>query len=323
MTLVLVRKLLRDFRWPLLGVAIFLAGFECLWVKITQRITGQLVPLLVGLAHASKLSAGQLETALFEGPGKIMRTMMGGETIELDRAMDMLSIGYVHPTVQAMLCIWAIGRSGGAIAGEIDRGTMELLMAQPVRRYQLVFSYLILDWIVIPILCLAMWSGTFLGTWLVGPFSLGAEELKRLPFPVTVDPEAVQIDPWAMGPSLLNTAALLFAISGFTIWVSSRGRARWKVLGVAISVILVQFLINVLGQLWDVIAVLRPFTVFYYYQPQQIALKGRWTVDLGMVWSSQFAGYSLNVIAVLVAVGAIGYAMAFWKFCRRDLPAPL
>jgi ABC-2 type transport system permease protein len=323
MTAVLVRKLLRDFRWPLLGVAIFLAGFECLWVKITQRITGQLVPLLLGLAQASKLSAGQLETALFEGPGKIMRTMMGGESIELDRAMDMLSIGFVHPTVQAILCIWAVGRSAGALAGEIDRGTMELLMAQPVRRYQLVLSYLVLDLMLIPLLCLAMWGGTFLGVWLVGPISLSTQELKRLPFPVKIDPAAVQIDAWALGPSLFNTGALLFAISGFTIWLSSRGRARWKVLGVAISAILVQFLINVLGQLWDAIAVLRPFTVFYYYQPQQIALKGCWTVDLGIVWNNGFAGYSLNVIVVLMMVGVIGYGMAFWTFCRRDLPAPL
>src|SRR5438105_7727263 len=134
MTLALLRKLLRDFRWPLLGVAIFLAGFECLWVKITQRITAQLVPLLLALARASKITAGDLETTLFEGPGKIMRTLMGGESINLDRAMDMLSIGYVHPTVQVVICIWAIGRSAGAIAGEIDRGTMELLMAQPLYR---------------------------------------------------------------------------------------------------------------------------------------------------------------------------------------------
>jgi ABC-2 type transport system permease protein len=323
MTLVLIQKLLRDLRWFFLAVAIFLAGFECLWVKITQRITGQLVPFLLGLAKASRISANQLESTIFEGPGKILRTLLGGESIGLDRAMDMLSIGYVHPTVQVALCIWAIGRSAAAVAGEIDRGTMELLMAQPVPRYRLLLSYLLVDVLTIPLLCLAMWGGTFLGAWLVGPIGISPENLAKLPFPVTLDSERLAVTPSEFAPSLVNVGALLFAISGYTIWMSSRGRTRWRVLGAVIFVTLIQFLINVVGQLWEVIAVLRPFTVFFYYQPQQIALKGRWTVDLGQVWSSAFAGYSLNVIAVLVVVGAVGYAMAFWTFCRRDLPAPL
>jgi len=278
--------------------------------------------MLLALAQASKISASQLESTVFEGPGKILRTMLGGETIQLDRAMDMLSIGLVHPTIQAILCIWAVGRSAGAIAGEIDRGTMELLMAQPVRRYQLVLSYFILDLMLIPLLCLAMWCGTLVGVWLVGPISLSPDEIKRLPFAITIKPELLEIDPIALAPGLVNVAVLVFAISGYTIWISACGRSRWKILGVAIFVTLLQFLINVLGQLWDTIGGLRPFTVFYYYQPQQIALKGNWTVDLGMAWTGQ-PGIALNVVAVLVCVGTVGYAMAFWIFGRRDLPAPL
>jgi len=84
----------------------------------------------------------------------------------------------------------------------------------------------------------------------------------------------------------------------------------------------VQFLINVVGQLWDAIALLRPLTVFYYYQPQQIILQRNWLIDLSKVWNiGDTAG--INGVAVLVLVGVIGYALAFWTFCRRDLPAPL
>ena len=58
---------------------------------------------------------------VFEGSGKLTRTIMGGEQVHLDSAMDMLSIGYVHPTMLILFCVWAVGRGSGAIAGEIDR----------------------------------------------------------------------------------------------------------------------------------------------------------------------------------------------------------
>jgi ABC-2 type transport system permease protein len=124
------------------------------------------------------------------------------------------------------------------------------------------------------------------------------------------------------GPGLFNVAALLFAVSGYTMWISARGRFRWRVLGVTVLITLVQFLINVVGQLWDTLAFLRPLTVFYYFQPQQIILKHRWTVDLQGIWhlSQPFA---VHQIGVLMTVGVIGYGMALWIFCRRDLPAPL
>jgi ABC-2 type transport system permease protein len=318
---ILVFKLIRDVRLPLLGVALLLAAYQCFWVKITQRISGQLMPLLIGMASAWPISKSQLESTLFEGPGKIMRTMIGGENIGLDRAMDILSIGYVHPVVQTILCIWAVGRSSGAIAGEIDRGTMELLLAQPIARYRVVLANVFVDLLALPVLCLSMWAGTYLGTWLVGPIALGPEELKKFPFPVEINPAALRLEPAAFGPALWNVAALVFAVSGYTMWLSVAGRFRWRVMGIAVFITLIQFLINLLGQLWEAIAVLRPFTVFFYYQPQQIVLGNRWTVDLGTVWNT--GPLSVNVMAVLVLVGVIGYSMALLTFSRRDLPAPL
>jgi ABC-2 type transport system permease protein len=318
----LIAKLIRDVRLPLFGVLLLLAGFECLWVKITQRIAGQLLPLLMGLASAWPVSVSELEKTIFEGPGKIVRTLMGGEHINLERAMDVLSVGYVHPLVITILCIWAIGRSSGAIAGEIDRGTMELLLAQPIRRSRLILAHFCVDLLTIPLLCLSLWAGTSVGVWLVGPIELSAEDLKRFAF-VHVNRDALRLDPAAFGPALWNVGALVFAVSGYTLWLSAGGRYRWKVMGTAVFITLVQFLINVVGQLWDAVGVLRPFTVFYYYQPQQIILRHRWSVDLGEVWNSGHPFWSLQVLAVLVALGIAGYGLALWTFTRRDLPAPL
>jgi ABC-2 type transport system permease protein len=255
----------------------------------------------------------ELGRILFTGPGRLVQTLMGGESIRLDSSLDMLSIGYVHPLVQTILCIWAIGRAAGAIAGEIDRGTMELLLAQPLARYRVVLAHLCVDLLAIPVLCLAVWSGTWLGTWLVGIIQIGVPAARF----------EEHVDPWVFGPALWNIAALLFAVGGYTMWLSAGGRFRGRVMGLAVLVTLVQFLVNLIGQLWDVAEPWRPFTVFYYYQPQQIILRNSWRVLVTMPWQAAGICYAVNVVAVLGAVGVAGYGMAFWTFCRRDLPAPL
>ena len=111
MTGTLIRKLLRDIRVPLIVIAVLLICFQCLWVKITSRITAELVPFFFGMAEAQKLSPIKVEEAIFKGPGQIMKTLMGGEGIKLSHAMDILSIGFVHPLMLAVYSIWAIGRA--------------------------------------------------------------------------------------------------------------------------------------------------------------------------------------------------------------------
>src|SRR5262249_4442931 len=220
-----------------------------LGVKVTERVSGQLVPFLGALAEGGKMSLDQVEGKIFQGPGKIIKTMMGGDLINLDRAMDLLSIGYVHPLVQTILCVWAVGRAAGAIAGELDRGTMELLLAQPLARSRLIMAHLCVDLITIPILCLSLWAGNYLGRQMIGPI-----ELRPLPGP-TSSPAATQylielgplkvrvagpaggiprtaeenqqrlrdrlrVEPAEFGRGLGAVAGLVFAVSGLTLWLS-------------------------------------------------------------------------------------------------------
>jgi ABC-2 type transport system permease protein len=210
-----------------------------------------------------------------------------------------MTVAYVHPLTQTILCVWAIGRASGAVAGELDRGTMELLLAQPLPRRTLILAHLCVDAIVIPALCLAMWAGTWVGAWAVG-FLGNPDELMR-------------VEPLHFAPALLNAGLLTFAVSGYTLWLSSLGRFRGRVMGLAVLLTLVQFLVNVIGQLWEVIEPLRPLTVFYYYQPQSLILHDGWYAQPG-TWLR---------LDVLLAVGCTGYLLALVTFQRRDLPAPL
>jgi ABC-2 type transport system permease protein len=322
MTFVLYRKLLRDVRVPLVAVWLLLFGFAGLWVKVTVQVTTQISPLLTLAGQMQGMGPMFFHNLFFRGPGKLIQTFLGGEDAQFLEPQDTLALVATHPLVQAIICIWAIGRGAGAIAGEIDRGTMELLLAQPVARRRVILAHLLVDLTVIPILCLAVAAGIWFGVSLVGTFTVdpGVYQAMHMKPPNPLPSHTV--DPAVVRPGLVNTGALLFAVGGYTMWLSAAGRSRTRVLGLAILVTLVQFLVNVIGQLWEGLTFLRPFTVFYYYQPQAINLKGAWTIDPGLAWTGKPL-VSLNVILVLGLVGAVGYAMALRTFVRRDVPAPL
>jgi ABC-2 type transport system permease protein len=352
MTWTLWRKLLRDVRLTLVGVALLLGLFQVLWAKVTERVLSKLAPFFNALAGLGGLTPQDIEAVVFEGPGKVMRTIMGGDRVQLDTAMDLLSIGYVHPMMQLIFCIWAISRAAGAIAGELDRGTMELLLAQPLARSRLWLAHLLLDLVTIPLLCLCLWLGNWAGAWLITPIRVEDPKLPIAlprqtylvefgPFRVRVEDPAgrnrlqspteqnqarmearLRVEPWKFLPGLIAVGGLIFAICGLTLWLSSCSRYRWRVLALAITGVLLMFLANLLGQMWDDVAWLRPLSIFYYYQPQQMILSNDWCVSLPE-WNGGQPLVRVPMPVVLYGVGALGYVLALWTLQRRDLPAPL
>lgn len=334
MTFILVRKLLRDVRPALIAVCLILFLFAGFWVKITQRVTAEITPFFNTVARVAKLPPKLFEDVIFKGPGKVSQAVLGGADLRFERPMDFLAVGLLHPVVIILASVWAVGRGGGAIAGELDRGTMELLLSQPVPRNRLILAHLIVDAIVIPLLCLSFFAGTQAGLWVVGPFEIDYTNVneafgKEVPpgvlksLGVPQEPEILEVSGRSQFPALANLAALIFALSGLTIALSAYGRSRWKAIGYGVLVGLLMFIVNVLGQLWEAASFLRPISVFFYYQPQRIMLRNEWTTDMRMVWSADSPVGMVPVVGVLLAVGLIGYAVALRAFTRRDLPAPL
>jgi ABC-2 type transport system permease protein len=331
MTLILVRKLLRDIRPALIVVGLLLFLFSALWVKVTQRVTAEITPFVTTVTSFAKLPADLFEKVIFKGPGKVSQAVLGGADLRFDQATDFLAVELLHPVVLILATVWAVGRAAGAVAGEIDKGTMELLMSQPVPRDRLILAHLIVDAIAIPLLCLSVYAGTQFGFVAVGPFVedyAALEEFNRtnpagLRLPVPAEPRVVEVSGRGQLPALVNLAALMFALSGVTMALSAAGRSRWKVVGYGVLAAVLMFVANVLGQLWADAAFARPFSVFYYYQPQRIMLRDEWATDLGAAWAGGRPLLEVPVVPVLLAVGAVGYLVAWRVFTRRDLPAPL
>jgi len=321
MTWILVRKLLRDIFPALVAVCVLLFSFATLWVKISQLVTSEITPVFntVAIFFGDK---HLFQDVIFRGPGKVSEAALGWGDLNFERPNDFLAMGMLHPIVLSLFVIWSVGRTAGAIAGEIDRGTMELLLSQPVPRNRLILAHFVVDLIVLPIISLSFFAGTQFGLAVVGPFIPNYSPLReaKLPIPIPDNPQPLEVSGQDEIFALLNTCAFMFALGGMTIALSAYGRNRWKVIGYAIVIVVVMFVANTVGQLWQPSRYARPLTFFFYYQPQKVMLYRDWMVDVGSAWPG---GPKLSVIGVLVGVGIAGYLIALRAFTRRDLPAPL
>src|SRR2546429_241897 len=79
----------------------------------------EITPFFNTVAGLAKLPPKLFEDVLFRGPGKVSQAVLGGADLRFEQPMDFLAVGLLHPVVLILSCVWAVGRAGGAVAGEL------------------------------------------------------------------------------------------------------------------------------------------------------------------------------------------------------------
>ncbi len=211
------------------------------------------------------------------------------ELVATQRGMILLA--YVDPVVLFTITVWAIARGSDAVSGEIDRGTMEMLAAQPVSRMAILFPQIVATTVGAIVICAACWLGT--------GFGLQVMNLKA------------SVSPLDYAPASLNLFTVTFFLAGFTTLVGSFHRSRWKTIGIAGAFCLIQLILKVVSRL-------SPDLEWLVYTTYLGAFEPGWFLD-------EFYGWSLawKYCGILAGLGLACYAAAMWVFSRRDLPAPL
>lgn len=207
-----------------------------------------------------------------------------------------IALAFVDPVVVFSATVWGIGRGSDAVSGEISRGTMELLLAQPVRR----LSLLVVHGVVTTVGAAAIAAATVLGTW------AGL---------ATVD-VGVPIAPATFLPGALNVFALMFFLAGLTTMVSAGDNYRWRTIGVVGAFYFIQLIVKVVARLVDWAQAMMYFTFLGAFEPQRLVVDAWLSPDAGWQTVWQYTG-------ALVGLGLLAYVAAAIVFCRRDLPAPL
>ncbi|MBI2824519.1 MAG: ABC transporter permease subunit [Planctomycetia bacterium] len=268
------RKAIGDARVLLVCMTALLFGFNWLFVYLSSLI--ELGPLGVFL---------QTLPPAFE---KLSGVPFGSVATPVGR----ISMAYVDPVVIFATTIWAVGRGSDAVSGEIGRGTMEMLLAQPVRRISVLFTQAVTTLSGAAVMAAAALAGTCAGLATVRLH----ESLGWMTFL----------------PGAINLFAVMVFLAGVSTVVSSWDNYRWRTIGIMGGFYVIELVVKVVGRLVDRFHWLLNLSFLTAFEPQALIAEapGSWALS----W--QYNG-------VLIGLGLAGYAAAALVFCRRDLPAPL
>jgi ABC-2 type transport system permease protein len=252
-----------------------------------------------------------------------------------------IAITYDEPIVVFGISIFAIARGSDAVSGELGRGSMELLLAQPVSRLQVLYSQALVTIGSLLLLCAITLAGTAVGIQTttvkedVPPPTLKVPGLD-IEIPLSfAKPEKIQVpmrekvNVKDVLPGAVNLFCLGCALAGFSTLVSAFDRYRWRTIGVVVSCYVVHLVLKILGLAIDDVRWMQKLSLFTAYEPQKfisIAVNQptqTWALAL-YDSNQQFVelgpmGYNL----VLLSVAGLSYVIAGMVFHRRDLPAPL
>ncbi|MBA2382249.1 MAG: ABC transporter permease subunit, partial [Chloroflexi bacterium] len=207
----------------------------------------------------------------------------GGDVFSLSGS---IAVGFIHPIAIILVSIFAVGFATSAVAGERQRGTLEVILARPISRRSVYLTFLAAALVFIAIVQAAAIAGTILGTGIAGVAS--ELQVERLPLL------------WFNGVLFWGT------IGAIGLAASVSFDRLGPAFGITLALVVVSYFLEILGSLWPDAKGLQPYSLFHYLTPRDVLN--------GVASASGFA------LLAVVAAMAIGWAL--FEFPRRDLAAP-
>ena len=239
---------------------------------------GMLIPIIyVQFADAFKELANS---------GAFPKEMLNFGSGSLFTLPGALTLGLQHPLAIAFVGIFAVGSTVGAIAGEREAGTLEVLLSKPISRRTLYVTLAAAFATLIGIVMLALLGGQLIGVALQGVTD--------------------ELDLGLMPLVFLNGVMLWSAFAAFGLAASVSFDRHAPALGLTLAYLLVNYFLEILGSLWRDVSWSQQYSLFHHFNPGKILTGKADPVDF-------------LILAVAIAIPVV-YALVV--FPRRDLAAP-
>ncbi len=273
MNLALWKKAVRDAWLQLAICSAILAAFSWLFVWLMSQLDLGLMAVLLNMMPPWA------------------KSLMGAPVADMATLAGRLGILYVHMVTLLVSIGWAVGRGSDPITGEIGRGTADLILSLPVRRFSILVAPGVVAWAGAFVLAGSVMGGTGLGM-------------------LTVDmPESVSLVRFL--PGAINLACMVFCLTGVTVFVSSWNRDRWRTIVLSGGFYVVSMIVKIIWRLRPQDDWLRYFTFLSAFQPQMLILDPALGGPLA-------PAYNLP----LIGLGLIAYLVAAIVLSCRDIPTP-
>jgi len=265
----LIRRAARRYRLVLAGACVLLGLFLC-----------------ANMLAASSMLEQQTRVFLeIEWVRRIMSGLIGMEITGVISPTGLISFSFTHPMTWTVSLGFVLMLTSGAFAGEIDRGTIDLVATLPISRtsYYTTMTLFVLA-AVLPLVLTSFCALWILRHTLVD-MDIDFRILARVAFHLYFVIAAV--------------ACLAQAIAAGT------GR-RATAIVVCFVYLFYSLVLNVVGAFWEPIKAIDFTSFLYFYRPLEIVNTG------AVVWSD---------VLVFVAAGAVAWTIGLIIWLRRDFPA--
>jgi ABC-2 type transport system permease protein len=197
-----------------------------------------------------------------------------------------LTLGFQHPFLIAIMGVIAAGSTATAVAGERQRGTLEVLLARPISRRVAYASIGVALFSLVAVLVAAALAGMLVG--------LNVHQL------------AGEVDLGGLPLVFVNGALLWLAFAAFGLAASVSFDRAGPAIGLSLAYLIANYFVEILGSLWLDVEWSQEYSLFHHFQPAEILTGAADPLDF--------------VILGLAVVLPIAYALVI--FPRRDLAAP-
>jgi ABC-type transport system involved in multi-copper enzyme maturation permease subunit len=253
-------------------------GLKLAIVSMALLVWGFLMPTIY--AKFGSQFRAVMESGIF--PAQFAK-FGGGDIFTLPGS---IALGVIHPIAISLMSVFSVGFSATAIAGERQRGTLEVALSRPIARRTFYLTLLTAAFGFVAVTVAALLAGTLLGSAFAGV--IGEFPVRNVPLL------------WLNGVLLFGS----FTAVGLAASASSDRVA--PAIGVTLGSVVLMYFFDILGSLWPAAEMLQPYSLFHYLKAKAILLGAAAPLD------------AARLAAVIVAA----VAWALLVFPRRDLAAP-
>ncbi len=245
------------------------------------------------MAAVEALLAGVIPIFVDEAAGQILKVpfirnmlaaLLGTEIGDAVGPAVVLPLAWAHPLVLGLLAAQEVTHCTRMPAGEIDRGTIDVVLALPVSRRDLY----------------VVETAVFVGA---GAFVMMAG-IAGHRFGNLFAPPGFVLSTRLLLMIVGNLFCLYLAVGGVAFAVSSLSNLRGRAIAVVLAIVMASFLLNFLAQMWAPAKTISWASVLTYYRPAMILREQAWPV---------------SHMAVLLAIGVSCWTFGAVAFARRDI----